>query len=160
MYFSKAFFEGLIFGGACVRREICFLKSIYIGIACSGNKIYIFLLCFTLYWRENSKYKLPGGLIFGGAIYGRVFLRYGFERLIFGGAYTWRGLFLEFYGIRWVFNWSAVLVEAVFESSFGFTLDILFGAVVALNHHVDDVFEVTDNVLSDRFGFACRVECV
>ena len=66
---------------------------------------------------------------------------------------------MEFYGIRWVFNWSTVLVEAVFESWFGFTLDILFGAVVALNH-VNDVFEVTVNVLSDRSGFACRVECV
>ena len=84
-------------------------------------------------------------------------MRYGFETVLFGGAYTWRGLFLEFYGIRWVFNWSAVLVEAVFESSSGFTLDILFGAVVALNH-VNDVFEVTVNVLSS--GFACRVECV
>ena len=27
------------------------------------------------------------------------FLRYRFGGLIFGGAYTWRGLFLEFYGI-------------------------------------------------------------
>ena len=27
-----------------------------------------FLLCFTLYSRANSKYKPPGGLIFGGAI--------------------------------------------------------------------------------------------
>ena len=27
------------------------------------------------------------------------FLRYEFEGLIFGGAYTWRGLFSEFYGI-------------------------------------------------------------
>ena len=35
-----------------------------------------FLLCFTLYSRANSKYKLPGG-----------------------GAYIWRGLFSEFYGI-------------------------------------------------------------
>ena len=26
------------------------------------------LLCFTLYLREISKYKPPGGLIFGGAI--------------------------------------------------------------------------------------------
>ena len=27
------------------------------------------------------------------------FLRYEFGGLIFGGAYTWRGLFSEFYGI-------------------------------------------------------------
>ena len=26
------------------------------------------------------------------------FLRYAFRGLIFGGAYTWRGLFSEFYG--------------------------------------------------------------
>ena len=32
-----------------------------------------FLLCFTLYSRANSEYKPPGGLIFGGAIYQRVF---------------------------------------------------------------------------------------
>ena len=28
-----------------------------------------------------------------------VFLHYWFRGLIFGGAYTWRGLFSEFYGI-------------------------------------------------------------
>jgi len=42
----------------------------------------------------------PQGLIFtfqrGHLTEG--FLCYGFEGLIFGGAYTWRGLFFEFYG--------------------------------------------------------------
>ena len=33
-----------------------------------------------------------------------------------------------------------------------------FGAVVAL-YHVNDVFGVTVNVISDRPGFACSVEC-
>ena len=34
-----------------------------------GGKFYLpFLLCFTLYLRAISKYKPPGGLIFGGAI--------------------------------------------------------------------------------------------
>ena len=47
-----------------------------------------FLLCFTLYLRALSKYKLPG-----------VFLRYQFGGLIFGGAYARRGLFSEFYGL-------------------------------------------------------------
>ena len=60
--------------------------------------------------------------------------------------------------IRWVVNWSAVFVEAVFEWSFGFKY-VLFGAVVAL-YHVNDVFGVTVNVISDRSGFACSVECV
>ena len=58
------------------------------------------MLCFTLYSRANSKYKPPGGLLFGGG--GDLtegFLRYDLEGLIFGGAYKWRGLFSEFYGI-------------------------------------------------------------
>ena len=44
-----------------------------------GRKFTVFL-CFTLYLSVISKYKPPGGLIFGGA-------------------YLWRGLFSEFYGI-------------------------------------------------------------
>ena len=51
-----------------------------------------------------------------------------------------------------------MFVEAVFESSFGFTY-VLFGAVVVL-YYVNDVFGVTVNVISDRSGFACSVECV
>ena len=51
-----------------------------------------------------------------------------------------------------------MFVEAVFESLFGFTY-VLFGAVVAL-YHLNGVFGVTVNVISDRFGFACSVECV
>ena len=48
-----------------------------------------------------------------------------------------------------------MIVEAVFESSFGLS-NVLFGAVV----HANDVFGVTVNVISDRFGFACSVEYV
>ena len=48
--------------------------------------------------REISKYKPPGGLYSEGRFNGGFFaLRVG--GLIFGGAYTWRGLFSEFYGI-------------------------------------------------------------
>jgi len=38
-------------------------------------------------------------------------LRYDFGGLIFGGAYTWRGLFSEFYGIRLVKNQQRVKNE-------------------------------------------------
>ena len=51
-----------------------------------------------------------------------------------------------------------MFVETVFESSVGFTY-VLFGAVVAL-YHVNDVSGVTVNVISDRSGFACSMECV
>ena len=78
--------EGPIFGGACVRREICVIKSV--GLACSGKEIYHF--CFVLlYSRANSKYKPPRG---GGACIRRGdltegLLRYDFVGVIFGGAF-------------------------------------------------------------------------
>ena len=58
-----------------------------------------FLLCFTLYLRAIFKYKPPGGLYLGGG--GRF--NGGFFALRVWGAYTWRGLFSEFYGIYNVF---------------------------------------------------------
>ena len=66
------FLEGLIFGGAYVRREICFSKSI--ELACSGREIYHFLLCFTMYTRANSNYKPPRGLYSEGR-FNKGFLR-------------------------------------------------------------------------------------
>ena len=60
------FLEGLIFGGAYLRREICVSKSnelpFYLGVNLP------FLLCFTLYLRAILQVQAPGGLIFGGAI--------------------------------------------------------------------------------------------
>ena len=55
------------------------------------------LPCFVLYFRALSKYKPPGAYIRRGDLT-EGFLRYEFEGLIFGGAYTWRGLFSEFHG--------------------------------------------------------------
>ena len=89
---SKAFFEGLIFGGAYVRREIYVSKLI--GLACSGKEIYHFcfvLLCILGQIRSTS---LPRGLYLEGRFNG------GFFVLRYWGAYIWRGLLLEFYGTR------------------------------------------------------------
>ena len=66
--------EGLIFGGAYLRRETCVSKLI-------GLEIYRFCFQFTLYLREICQVQASGGFIFGGA-------------------YTWRGLFSDFYGIQ------------------------------------------------------------
>ena len=52
VYFSKALFEGLIFGGKVI------------GLALLVEVNLQFLLCFTLYLRTIS----PVGLVFGGAI--------------------------------------------------------------------------------------------
>ena len=84
--------EELIFGGAYVRKEKCVLKLI--GLACSGKEIYHF--CFVLFCirgqiPSRGTYIRRGDLTEG-------FLCYDFGGLIFGGAYTWRGLFSEFYG--------------------------------------------------------------
>ena len=87
--------EGPIFGGAYVRREIWVIKSV--GLACSGKEIYhffFFLLCIRGQIPSTSP---PGAYIRRGDLT-EGFLRYDFGGLIFGGAYTWRGLFSEFYG--------------------------------------------------------------
>ena len=60
------FLEGLTFGGAYLRREICVSKSI--GLALQLEVNLSFLLCFTLYLRTIFQVQAPGGLIFGGAI--------------------------------------------------------------------------------------------
>ena len=65
--FLRGFFlEGPIFGGAYVRREICVSKLT--ELACSGKEIYHFCFVLLCIRGANSKYKPPGGLIFGGAI--------------------------------------------------------------------------------------------
>ena len=65
-----------------------------IGLASSGKESYHF--CFVLLCIRgqipSTSHIWRGGLTEG-------FLRYDFGGLMFGGAYTWRGLFSEFYGI-------------------------------------------------------------
>ena len=87
-YFWRGLYsEGLIYGG----------KSIGLALRLEVNLP--FLLYFTLYLRAIFQVQAPGGLIFGGAIYRRVFLRYEFEGLIFGGAY-FRTLTVFLYLVR------------------------------------------------------------
>ena len=76
--------EGLIFGGK-------FAFQNRFGLALQLEVNLLFLLCIILYLRA---YIWRGDLTEG-------FLRYrvGGGRGIFGGAYTWRGLFSEFYGM-------------------------------------------------------------
>ena len=58
-----------------------------------------FLLCFPLYLRAIFQVQAPGGAYIWRGDLTEGFLRYRFGGLIFGGAYTWRVLFSEFYGI-------------------------------------------------------------
>ena len=82
LYFSKAFFEGLIFGGAYVQREIWISKSI--GLACCGKEIYHFCFVLLCIREQIPCTSAPGeGYIRRGDLT-EGFLRYDFEGLIFG----------------------------------------------------------------------------
>ena len=76
--------EGLIFGRASLRREICVYKSI--GLALYFEVNLPFLLCFTLYLRAIFQVQAPGDYIWRGDLT-EGFLHHQFEGLIFGGVY-------------------------------------------------------------------------
>ena len=62
---------------------------------------------FNSEFEGNFQVQAPGGLYLEGRFKGGFFtLRWG---LIFGGAYTWRGFFSEFYGDTTVCPWPPVL---------------------------------------------------
>ena len=59
-----------------------------------------FTICALFYFVFEGKFQVPaprGSYIQKGDLR-KGFLRYDFGGLLFGGAYTWRGLFSEFYG--------------------------------------------------------------
>ena len=51
-----------------------------------------------------------------------------------------------------------MFVEAVFESTFGFSY-VLFVTVVTL-YHVNNVFGVAVNVMANKSSFAGRIKCI
>ena len=65
----------------------------------AGNKSTIFALFYFIFEGNFTSTSLRGTYIWRGDLT-EVFLRYRFGGFIFGGAYTWRGLFSEFYGIN------------------------------------------------------------
>ena len=68
-----------------------------------GSKFTVFALFYFVFEGNFPSTSPQGAYIWRGDLT-EVFLRYEFGGLIFGGAYTWRGLFLEFYGMftSWV----------------------------------------------------------
>ena len=92
------FLDVLIFGGAYLQREICVSKQIGRAQPYSWKEIYHF--CFVLLVFEgNFLSTSPRGAYIQRGDLTEGFLRQEFRGLIFGEAYTWRGLFLEFYSI-------------------------------------------------------------
>ena len=66
-----------------------------------GSKFTVFAL-FYFVFEGNFQVQATGGLIFGGAVQRRVFFA-----LPVWGAYIWRGLFSEFYGMSVCFYFCA-----------------------------------------------------
>ena len=63
-----------------------------------GSKFTIFSLFYVVFEGNFPSTSPWGAYIWRGDLT-EGFLRYRFGGLIFGGAYAWRGLFSEFYGI-------------------------------------------------------------
>ena len=94
LYFSKGLFEGLIFGGAYIRRGLSAEGNLRFKINWANpivrSKFTIFaLFYFVLIWGQFSKYKPPGGLYLEGWFNG------GFFALRVWGACIWRVLYME-----------------------------------------------------------------
>ena len=150
-YFSKALFEELIFGGAYIRREICVTKSI--GLAYSWKESYVWLYCSSLVlfciWGQFQHKPLGAyreGLIGRGSEerhYGRFFV------LRIWGAYIWRGLFPEFYGIYSLWQ----LEKSASWSFYGSNL-ILFDLIpIGLKHAYVRVQNLTTKPRFCNFSF-------
>ena len=90
--------EGLIFGGAYIRRGLSTEGNLRFKIGIVGSKFPVFALFYFLFEGSFSSTSPRGAYIWRGDLT-EGFLRYLFGGLKFGGAYTWRGFFSEFYGI-------------------------------------------------------------
>ena len=90
LYFSKAIFERLIFGGAYIRRGLSTEGKLRLKIHWA-SLIVAFLLCFTLYLRAIFQLQAPRGLYLEGR-YNGGFLRYQFGGVIFAGGLYMQGL--------------------------------------------------------------------
>ena len=94
LYFSKALFEGFIFGGVYVWREICISKLIGLVLFLEGNLPFFFvLLCIWGQFSSTSPWRGQGerGLYLERQFNGGYFaFTYEFGGLKFGGAYTFQ----------------------------------------------------------------------
>ena len=90
----------------CTERKLHFVID-WAGLIV-GSKFFLFFFYF-LFWfyfvfEGNFPSTSPQGAYIWRGDLTEGFLRYQFGRLIFGGAYTWRALFSEFYGIFLAIN--------------------------------------------------------
>ena len=96
------YLEGLIFGGAYIRRGLSTEGNLRFEIDWAslkvGSKFTVFALFYFVFEGNFPSTSPRGAYIWRGDLT-EGFLLYEFGGLIFEGAYTRRGLFSEFYGI-------------------------------------------------------------
>ena len=101
LYFSKALFEGLIFGGAYIRRGLSTQGNLRFKLDWASlvveSKFTVFAL-FYLVFEGNFPSTIPRGANIWRGDLTEGFLLYQIGGHLFGGPCTWRGLFSEFYG--------------------------------------------------------------
>ena len=88
-----------------------------------GRKFTIFAL-FYFVFEGKFQVQTPRGAYIRRGDLTEGFLRYDFGGLIFGGAYTWRGLFSESYGIM------RTLIDKQWKSFLVFYLPLMKGILV------------------------------
>ena len=81
-----------------------------------GSKFTVFALFYFVFEGNFPSTSPQGAYIWRGDLT-EGFLRYRFRGLLFGGAYTWRGLFSEFYGM-----FSLAIVELYSQTMLIWTL--------------------------------------
>ena len=82
-----------------------------------GKEFTIFSLFYFVFEGKFQVQALRGAYIPRGDLT-EGFLRYDFGGLIFGGAYTWRGLLLEFYSkLYFTLNLQSSSIEVIFPIS-------------------------------------------
>ena len=79
-----------------------------------GSKFTVFALLYFV-CEGNFPSTSPWGAYIWRGDLTEGFLRYRFGGLIFGGVYTWRGLFSEFYGIVTLYIYFSFLLSATKE---------------------------------------------
>ena len=93
LYFSKALFEGLIFGGAYIRRGLSTEGNLRFKIDWAslivGSKFTVFALFYFVFEGNFPSTSPRGAYIWRGD------LTEGFLRYRVWGAYIWRGLYME-----------------------------------------------------------------
>ena len=112
--------EGLIFGGAYLRRGLSTEGNLRFKIDLAslivGRKFTDFAL-FYFVFEANFQVQAPrgGGLLYLEGPFNGGFFALQIWGLIFGGAYTRRGLFSEFYGIALNYQKICILSETLEE---------------------------------------------